>query len=83
MDGEDTGEQTTGGEWDVLNMLKDLDKEQCANPFMGAILKYMVNDVLPSDNNLTHWVKLEEEQCELFDGLLYHHAWPQQGSAGT
>jgi hypothetical protein len=23
------------------------------------------------------------EQCELFDGLLYHHAWPQRGTAGT
>jgi hypothetical protein len=23
------------------------------------------------------------EQCELFDGLLYHHAWPQHGSTNT
>ncbi len=39
--------------------------------------------MLPEDDAITQRVWLEAKQCELFDGLLYRHAWPQWGSAET
>jgi hypothetical protein len=61
----------------------DLDREQQKDPFLGAILQFLDTDVLPADHGLAQHVKLEVEQCEVFNGLLYHHAWPQCGAAGT
>jgi hypothetical protein len=60
-----------------------LAAEQEADPFLGAILRFLDDESLPADDKLARRVRIEAEQCEVLDGLLHHHAWPQRGLAGT
>jgi hypothetical protein len=70
-------------EAEMPNLLVNLEQEQQNNPFLGAILTFLLREALPEDNSFTQHVHLEAEQCKLFNGLLYHHAWPQHRSANT
>jgi hypothetical protein len=78
----ETGDEVDPGDL-VTGLMGDVDREQQKDLFLGAILQFLDTDVLPADNGLAWRVKLEAEQCEVFNGLLYHHAWPQRGAAGT
>jgi hypothetical protein len=34
---------------------------------------------LPLDEKKACWIRIELEQCEMIDGHLHHHLWPQWG----
>lgn len=57
-----------------------LAEEQCMDPFLGAILQFLENKTLLEDNQLAQHVRIKAEQCEILDGLLHHHVWPQWGT---
>ncbi len=71
------------GQSEAKNLMEDLDQEQHANPFLGTIITFLHGDALPKDKGLAHQVQIKAKQCQLFNRLLYHHTWPQHGSAST
>jgi hypothetical protein len=60
-----------------------LAAEQETDLFLGAILRFLNDELLPAKDKLTRWVWIKAEQCEVLDGLLHHHTWPQCGLAST
>jgi len=72
-------------QWSIRldTLLVHLREEQQKDEFMGAIIRFLEGSDLPSDEKQARWVKIKVEQCEIVNGALQHHIWPQRGVALT
>ncbi len=70
----------TGDDHALESLFVRLAREQREDPFMGDIIRHLESGELPADEKKARRLRIEAEQCELMDGHLYHHLWPQRGN---